>query len=74
MSFSYRRGKEGWSGKGAGSGHVNHGLTPENVLAIRVEIDIKADTVRCLELLDLSNQALVLRSIACRLAWMEQLG
>lgn len=74
MSFSYRRDKKGWSGKGAGLGHIDLGLTPENVLAIRMEVDVKTDAVRCFELLDLSNKALVLRSIARRLAWVEQLG
>lgn len=70
MSFSYRRDKKGWSGNGVGSGHIDLGLTPENVLAIRVEVNIQANAVRCLELLDLRNKALVLGSIACRLAWV----
>lgn len=73
MSYG-RDKKQGWPGNGWGSGHIGLGLTPENVLAIRVEVDVQADTVRCLELLDLSNKALVLGSIARRLAWVEQLG
>lgn len=62
------------TGKGRNSGHSNIRLTPENVLAVRVEVDVKADTVGCLELLDLSNKTLVLGGIASCLAWVKLLG
>lgn len=45
--------------------------TPENVLAIRVEVNVKGNSARCLELLDLSNKALVLGSVTCCLACVK---
>lgn len=47
--------------------------TPENVLAVRVEVDVKGNSIGCLELLDLSNKALVLGSITCCLACVENI-
>lgn len=48
--------------------------TPQNVLAIRVEVNIQGNSAGCLELLDLCNKALVLGSVACCLACVKHVS